>query len=315
MLREEASRSNPAPFPTTKEGQEAAKAYFRENKGKGKTEYFIKPDGSIHSVDNKGGGKEGFYNYHTRLKNNSAYRARKLGATPSKADYIRNHGEKLGVDLFDAEQEKLRSVYDPQNYNPKIHDVDHQNPLKRGGIHHSNNLIPLDNSINRSKGATPLDKISKAALLLADNIDDQISLQGPLPTTQMRQDIALKSVSRVSKAGKLMSSLDKLGKVGLAAGVVLTIADGLSNGASAAEITNGAGGQIFDFINPIPDGGSLNGNSLQHELAKSEQYTNGNRPKDPFANGVVNGLSSMAGNQLKYIGNSLANGKIPYNGD
>lgn len=314
MSREEASRSNPAPFPTTKEGQEAAKAYFRENKGKGKTQYFIKPDGSIHSIDNKGGGKESFYNYHTRLKNNSAYRARRLGATPSKADYIRNYGEKLGADLFDAEQEKLRSVYDPKNYDPKIHDVDHQNPLKRGGVHHSNNLIPLDSSINRSKGAKPLDKISKAALLLADNIDDQITLQGPLPTPEVRQQIALKSVSRVSKAGKLMSSIDKLGKAGLAAGVVISIADGLNRGASAGEITNEAGGQIFDFINPI-DNGALNGKSLQEELARAEQYTNGNRPKDPFANGVVNGLASMVGNEIKYWGDSLSKGKIPYNGD
>tara|TARA_Y100000401_G_scaffold28919_1_gene21072 strand:+ start:4184 stop:5131 length:948 start_codon:yes stop_codon:yes gene_type:complete len=315
MSREEASRTLPAPFPTTKEGREAAKAFFRENKDTGRTQYFIKPDGSIHYVDNKGDGKLGFRNLHSKLKSNADYRARKFDATPSKADYIRIFGEQKGVDLFTAEQEKVRSIY--RNYDPLTHDIDHPNALYRGGIQHSNNLIALDSSVNRSKGAIPLDKISKAALLLADNIDDQLKLQGPLPTTEMRQQIALKSVSRVSKAGKLMSSLDKLdkfGKVAAAVGVVLTVADGLSRGASAGEITNEAGGQIFDFINPI-DGGGLNGRSLQQELARAEQYTNGNRPKDPFANGVFNGLANMAGNEIKYWGDSFTNGKIPYIGD
>ena len=312
MSREEASRTLPAPFPTTKEGREAAYAFFRKNKDTGKTQYFIKPDGSIHFVDNKGDGRLAFRDLYSKLKSNADYRARKFNATPSKADYIRIFGEQKGADLFTAEQKKVRSIF--RNYNPLTHDIDHSLALKQGGIQHSNNLIALDSSVNRSKGAKPLDKISKAALLLADNIDDQIKLQGPLPTTEMRQQIAAQGVSRMSKAGKLLSSIDKLGKAGLAAGVVISIADALNRGASAAEITNEAGGQIFDFINPI-DNGPLNGRSLQQELARAEQYTNGNRPKDPFANGVVNGLASMAGNQLKYIGNSLANGKIPYNGD
>ena len=68
-------------------------------------------------------------------------------------------------------------------------DIDHMNSLASGGIEHPNNLRLQNSKRNRSDGARNLRPDQKNSLMLADNVPDQIKVQGPKTTPRQRQRI------------------------------------------------------------------------------------------------------------------------------
>ena len=89
------------PFPTDKAARnKAIQDHLQSRSEGGPMHYFLKDDGSIHYLDNKGGGKYGFDDLANKLHNEAKRRARKLEATPTLEDYVQVFGDEKGSYLF-----------------------------------------------------------------------------------------------------------------------------------------------------------------------------------------------------------------------
>ena len=116
-----------------------------------------------------------------RVGKEARRRATILKQLPTEDIYVKTFGELVGKDLFEKEVTAVDELY--KKTDSKIYDIDHINPLKKGGMHARRNLMPLEALINRKKGATDLPEFKKQMLGLgASSPEEFIKLHGPWPT-------------------------------------------------------------------------------------------------------------------------------------
>lgn len=127
------------------------------------------------------------YNPARRRERGAERRARQLKGTANKEMFIKAWGKKTGTERYKEYKQALLNIY--KNTDPSKFDVDHISSLKFTPVHHPGNMRLQNKHRNRSEGARELDQHVKQILLLADNIQDQIRLQGPKATPYMRQKI------------------------------------------------------------------------------------------------------------------------------
>ena len=195
--------------------------------------HFFDENGILHYVDRRGkqaGGDQYFRNLGAKLSAEAKRKALKNKRTPTHDLYVRKFGEKTGTELFKQEQIDLKQIY--TNTPTATHDVDHINSMASGGVHHSRNLRPQESSLNRSEGARGLSADQKNALMLADDVEDHISLQGPRVIAATRDQIASKNMPRAFNRSSVLRKLAPIVPgVGIAAGAV----DATFRSAQAAE--------------------------------------------------------------------------------
>tara|TARA_B100002052_G_scaffold208656_1_gene190702 strand:+ start:248 stop:1168 length:921 start_codon:yes stop_codon:yes gene_type:complete len=127
------------------------------------------------------------YNPARRRERSAERRARQLQGTATKEMFIEAFGENIGVARYKDYKKALLNIF--KNTDPSKFDVDHISSLKFTPVHHPTNMRLQNKHRNRSEGARELDQHVKNVLLLADNIQDQIKIQGPKVTPYMRQNI------------------------------------------------------------------------------------------------------------------------------
>jgi hypothetical protein len=180
------SRREVLPFPSSPRDKQNAIKKHKEAKKRGlPIPHFKKKDGSVHYLDNKGNGRLMFNDLATKLANEAGRRANKLNAKPKLEHYVEAYGQKLGTQLFQAEQAKLKKIY--KNTPSKTHDVDHANSLADGGVHHSSNLRMQNSGKNRSEGQRQLPAPARVGLMQASTPQEQVRMAGPAMTPKQRQ--------------------------------------------------------------------------------------------------------------------------------
>ena len=127
------------------------------------------------------------YNPARRRERGAERRARQLQGTATPEMFVEAWGKQTGTALYNEYEQALLHIY--KNTDPSKFDVDHISSLKFTPVHHPGNMRLQNKHRNRSEGARELDQHVKQVLLLADNIQDQIRLQGPKTTPYMRQNI------------------------------------------------------------------------------------------------------------------------------
>ena len=127
------------------------------------------------------------FNPARRRERSAERRARQLQGTATKEMFIEAFGKETGVARFKDYKKALLNIF--KNTDPSKFDVDHISSLKFTPVHHPTNMRLQNKHRNRSEGARELDQHVKNVLLLADNIQDQIKVQGPKVTPYMRQKI------------------------------------------------------------------------------------------------------------------------------
>ena len=290
------------PFPLDKASRDKAVENHLASRSKGGAmHYFVKEDGSIHYLDNKGNGYR-FNDLATKLHNEAKRRATKLQATPTLEDYIQVFGDKNGPQLFQAEQNRLREIY--KNADTSINDVDHIDSLGQGGLHYSRNLRELLSSENRSDGARHITDEMRNALLLAQDKRDQISLQGPDLPPALRDLQALADRLR-NPSTYLYGSMDLIRSsasntgLGAATEAAIDTFDELVD----QPVRKATGKGIYDHI---PNGS-------QEERRAENTQINSELTKNNGHNG--NDIAHSFTNELSYIAKKLAEGHLPYNGN
>lgn len=290
------------PFPKDKAARDKAiQAHLQSRSQGGQMHYFVKDDGSLHYIDNKGSGKYGFNDLANKLHNEAKRRAKKLDSTPTLEDYLHVFGDVNGPKLFEEEQQRLREIY--KNANTIINDVDHIDSLGQGGLHYSRNLRELLSSENRSDGARHITDKMRNTLLLAQDKRDQIALQGPDVPPELRNLNTLAQRMRepqtllrgAMEVATLMTDSSPLGKAtDLAVQSFDTLVD------EPVRQTTGKG--IYEHI---PHG------SKEERRAENTQI-NADLKKNNGHNG--NDVGHFITNQLNYIARTIADRKLPYNG-
>ena len=289
------------PFPKDKASKDKAVAdYLESRRNGGAMHYFVKDDGSIHYLDNKGNGYR-FNDLANKLHNEAKRRARKLDSTPSLNDYVEVFGSVNGTKLFETEQQRLREIY--KNANTAINDVDHIDPLGQGGLHYSRNLRELLSSENRSDGARHITDEMRNALLLAQDRRDQIALQGPEVPPELLNLNALAQRMREPQtflrgAMEVAAFMTDSSPLGQATDVAVQGFDAFVD--EPVRLATGKG--IYEHI---PNG------SIEERRAKNGKI-NGDLKKNNGHNG--NGTAHFISNQLNYIARKIADGQLPYNG-
>ena len=118
-------------------------------------------------------------------------RARQLQGTATQEMFIEAFGNKTGKERYSSYKKALDKIY--KYTDPSKFDVDHISSLKYTPVHHPRNMRLQNSSRNRSEGARELSQHLKEMLLLANNIEDQIRLQGPATTPFLRQKLLSKT--------------------------------------------------------------------------------------------------------------------------
>ena len=172
--------------------QEIRQRYIQEGldlRKQGKSQPDLEYNGQKYFLDNKGKNHGGW-----RLRNRGSHsaqgskrRADQRDATPTKADYERAYGKKKGGAMYVDYKKQMSRIWSSRG-TPGM-DVDHMNSLASGGVEHPNNMRLQNSSTNRSEGARQMSSAQKNAMMLADNVPDQIKLQGPKPTPRIRMKI------------------------------------------------------------------------------------------------------------------------------
>ncbi len=169
-------------LPTNKADLQKTKQLSIEIKKKGeRVPYFKDEQGRLFYWDHKGKGNYSLKNLGDKYAENAAYRARRLAATATSADFEKAWG-KLGKEMFKIEARAIRDIY---RNNPSGHDVDHIQSLKAGGVHHSRNLRSIPAIQNRSRGAMDIGSRAKTNLMIGDTPQQTIKIQGPAMTPAM----------------------------------------------------------------------------------------------------------------------------------
>tara|TARA_A100001011_G_scaffold83801_1_gene87600 strand:- start:214 stop:927 length:714 start_codon:yes stop_codon:yes gene_type:complete len=164
--------------------------------------YFKDENGRLYYWDNKGKGNYSLKNLGDKYAENAAYRARRLAATATPADFEKAWG-KLGKEMFKIEARAIRDVY---RQNPMGNDVDHIQSLKAGGVHHSRNLRSIPASENRSRGSMDIGSRAKTNLMIGDTPQQTIRIQGPAMTPAM---VAKQLVGESKVSGKNLNIRQK----------------------------------------------------------------------------------------------------------
>lgn len=141
--------------------------------------------GRSYYLDNKGNGNYRLRDRASKYFNEGTRRANKFNATPKLSDFTEAYGPKLGKIQYAIYREQMKRIYGSVG-TPNM-DVDHINSLASGGIEHPKNFRRLNSTQNRSDGARVLSPQQKNGLMLANNVRDQIRLQGPSMTPLQRQ--------------------------------------------------------------------------------------------------------------------------------
>ncbi len=171
--------------------------------------HFFDDDGVLFYLDRNGkkaGGNQYFRNLGAKLSAEAKRKALKNKRTPTLDLYTRVYGEKTGTDLYKTEQAKLKHIYTTTP--TATHDVDHINSMASGGVHHSRNLRPQESALNRSEGARGLTPEAKNALMLADDVEDQIRLQGPPVISRIRDQIASNHMPRAFNRASVLRGMN-----------------------------------------------------------------------------------------------------------
>ena len=149
----------------------------------------LEHNGEKYFLDNKGKNHGGW-----RLRNRASHsaqgskrRANQRDAVPTLVDYQSTYGRRRGAQLYQQYKKDMKRVWS-QRGRPGF-DIDHMNSLASGGIEHPNNMRIQKSTNNRSEGARVLSKTQKNALMLADNVPDQIKVQWQKTTPKLRQSI------------------------------------------------------------------------------------------------------------------------------
>ena len=303
MERAGVARGLTFPFPKTKEEKQAAIQSFLKSRSKaGKMHYFVKDDGSIHYLDNKGKGKYHFNDLDTKLHNEAKRRANKLEQTPTLKDYVHVFGDVKGPSLFSLEQQRLREIY--KNADTIINDVDHIDSLGQGGLHYSRNLRELLSSENRSDGERHITDEMRNALMLAQDKRDQIALQGPDVPPPLRNLQTLQERLR-NPSTYINGAMDAISLVtnGTPIGIATDIAMDTFNSAVDQPVREATGKGIYEHI---PSGS-------QEERRAENKKINGQLQKNNGHNG--NGVGHSITNQVLYAAQKIARGELPYYGD
>ena len=286
--------------------EEAIKIHNLAKKLKQPIPHFFDEDGILFYLDRTGkqaGGRQYFRNLGAKLSAEAKRKALKNKRTPTHDLYVKVYGDKTGTELFKQEQLDLKQIY--TNTPTATHDVDHINSMASGGVHHSRNLRPQESSLNRSEGARGLNVDQKNALMLADDVEDHIRLQGPAVTAAMRDQITSKVMPR---AFNRASVLRKAGRVLNAPLIGGTIAAGAAilGGAGPGE----AATAFVDAENPL-DGGSVADGSLQG-AAIAEQKRRESKPLRNIAANEAKYVGNKLLNEMRYIKNSVMGLRLPY---
>lgn len=295
------------PFPTTQAERQAAKELHLKARADGSDiPYFIKTDGSVHYLDNKGGGKLGFNDLGTKLANEAARKAKKRSSMPTLEMYTDVFGAETGKELFDKEQLKLKNIY--KYTDSSRFDVDHINSSADGGVHFSGNLRSQNASTNRSEGARGLLPEVKTGLNLVDDPKTQIAMQGPTLTPKQRQiyiDSEGGSVSRltskggtISFKGNAMRNLAMLGVVGgvIGAGEAFAAGDNQEGVARLAETALGEVPVVGDVIQSEPTAGADMSYPARAAQMKAEADAAEKRASDARAAGPSREFCFKGGN-------------------
>ena len=190
--------------------------------------HFIDKDGRLSYLDRRGassGGGQYFRDLGAKLATEARRKALKTDQTPTKAMYVEAYGAENGLKLYNEEQSKLKNIY--SNNDSRVNDVDHIHSMASGGVHHSRNLRSQPLADNRADGARGLSERQKRDLLLADNPQDQIRLQGPELLEIRKQQVLEKTRPRQYNGRR-----------------VVTLGSAMSGAMNA-----GSGSQIVDRIN------------------------------------------------------------------
>lgn len=295
------------PFPTTQADREAAKKLHLKSRADGSDiPYFIKPDGSVHYLDNKGGGKLGFNDLGTKLANEAARQAKKRSSMPTLEMYIDVFGADTGKELFEQERQKLKNIY--KYTDSSQFDVDHINSSADGGVHHSRNLRMQNASRNRSEGARGLSPEVKTGMNLVDDPKTQIAMQGPDLTAKQRQiyiDSDGGSVSRLTSKGGTISfkgnAMRNLALLGLVAGVAhagdaFAAGDNQEGVARLAETAVGEVPVVGDVIQSEPTAGADMSYPARASQMQAEADAAEKRASDAVAAGPSRQLCFKGGN-------------------
>lgn len=295
------------PFPTTQAERQAAKELHLKARADGSDiPYFIKTDGSVHYLDNKGGGKFGFNDLGTKLANEAARQAKKRSSMPTLEMYIDVFGSDTGPQLFEQERQKLKNIY--KFTDSSKFDVDHINSSADGGVHHSRNLRMQNASRNRSEGARGLTPEVKTGLNLVDDPRTQIAMQGPDLTAKQRQtyiDSDGGSVSRltskggtISFKGSAMRNLAMLGVAGgiIGAGEAFAAGDTQEGVARLAETAVGEVPVVGDVIQSEPTAGADMSYPARAAQMKAEADAAEKRASDAVAAGPSREFCLKGGN-------------------
>ena len=183
-------------LPTNKADLQRTKELTLKFKKDGeKVPYFKDDKGRLFYWDHKGKGNYSLKNLGDKYAENAAYRARKMAATATQADFEKAWG-KLGKEMFKIEARAIRDIY---RNNPSGNDVDHIQSLKAGGVHHSRNLRSISAADNRARGAMDIGSKAKTNLMIGDTPQQTIKLQGPALTPAM---VAKQLVGESKLSGK-----------------------------------------------------------------------------------------------------------------
>ena len=164
-------------YPTTPEERKAAFTTFQFAKESNlQRPQYLDDTGDVWRWDNKGNGKHGLINTNLKSARNGRDKARRVDLSLT-VDNFEQAWPGKGQELYNAEKARIDEIYKLAD---DSQDVDHIWSLASGGLHVSNNLRPLDSRQNRAEGNRPIpSELEQSARMVADNVQDQVRLQGP----------------------------------------------------------------------------------------------------------------------------------------
>lgn len=178
-----------------------------ELRKQGKSQPDLEYNGQKYFLDNKGENHGGW-----RLRSRDSHsaqgskrRAKKRGAVPTKEHYQRIYGKRKGAYLYANYKKEMKRIWSSRG-TPGM-DVDHMHSLASGGVEHPNNMRLQNSKQNRSEGARKMTKYQKTSMMVADTVDDQITVQGPKTTPRQRRIIMSGGVASVSFKSSLSDAL------------------------------------------------------------------------------------------------------------
>ena len=164
-------------YPTTPEELNEAKSfYYLAKQHNLQRPQYLDDNGTVWRWDNKGDNTPSLIQSDLKAARNGRDRARRVDLSLT-VDNFEQAWPGKGQQLYDAEKARIDEIYKSAD---DSQDVDHIWSMANGGLHVSNNLRPLDSRQNRSEGNRPIpSELEQSARMIADNIQDQVLLQGP----------------------------------------------------------------------------------------------------------------------------------------